>query len=350
MKAITITLSYAFNYGEWLQMYALQHFLRQNKIETEILSYYPVWSNTSLPIRSLKTLILAILSRKREHGFQKDSASYLDMTAPCHCVEEVTAREQPDVYIAGSDQIWNPNITHGYDDVFYLHFPTTAHKMFYGASIGLDDINEVIVQEMKARIDPNAVISVREQSLCQALLDHTDLQVTCVLDPVFLLNPADYQQIMVPSPHKKYLLIYMMTDNDLCYQVAKRVAKEKNLTVIQVGKIRKRDGVDRTYATLSPTQFLGMVYGADYVVTNSFHGTALSILFRKQFTTIKVRSVQSRITSLLDAMELSQVCIEDIGDFKSEKIDYAAREPVISSAIQASRDFLLRSLEELEKK
>ena len=349
MKAITITLSYAVNYGQWLQMYALYHFLKQNGVEAEILNYHPVWSSNKSSIKSLKDLILSILVKTRVHSFRRDSRAYMDMTSVCHSSEELAAREQPDVYIAGSDQIWNPELTHGYDDVFFLHFPTTAHKMFYGASIGLDDINEKIMQEMRARIDPNAVISVREQSLCKELQDHTDFQVTHVLDPVFLLEPSDYQQIMVPSPHKHYLLLYMMSDNEVCYQAAKKVAREKNLTVIQIGKIRKRDGVDKVYATMSPTKFLGMLYGADYIVTNSFHGTALSILFRKQFTTVKVQSVQSRITSLLHTMNLSRVCIEDMNNFRTSDIDYAAHEPIISSAVNASRNFLLHSLEELER-
>lgn len=331
-------------------MYALQQFLKRNHFETAILNYQPGWKDKKLPITSVQNLVISALREKRAYKFRKDSGKYLQMTPACRSAGELAKQTQPDAYIAGSDQIWNPKLTHGYDDVFYLNFSTTAHKMFYGASIGLDGINEKIIQEMEARIDPNAIISVREQSLYQVLCNRTNLRVTHVLDPVFLLDSTEYQQIMVPSPHKKYLLIYTMEDNDLCYQVAKRVAKEKNLVVIQVGKIRKRDGVDKTYATLSPTEFLGMVYGADYIVTNSFHGTALSILLRKQFTTVKVKSVQSRITSLLDTMELPRVCIEDMKDFKPEEIDYAVHGPVISSAIQASRDFLLHSLKELEKK
>ena len=349
MNAITITLSYAYNYGQWLQMYALHQFLKQNHIETSILNYQPLWNNTSLQIKSVRQVIIALLRHIRENKFKKDSRKYLQMTSICRSAEELSRREQPDVYIAGSDQIWNPSITCGYDDIFYLHFPTTANKMFYGASIGLDNISEDTVQKMVARIDCNAIISVREQSLCNILQNDTGLQISHVLDPVFLLNPQDYKKIIAPSKHCDYLLLYLMADDEKCYKLAKKIAREKKLKVIQVGKFKKRDGVDKAYATLSPTEFLGLLFAADYIVTNSFHGTAFAILFRKQFTTVEIEAVQSRITSLLNTMQLSHRCIVDVDHYQLEEINYGLYEQAISSAVQTSRQFLLDSLEDLRK-
>lgn len=345
LKIIIVTFNCAYNYGAWLQMYALQKFLKKNHFETEILNYRPAWKDNVPTTKSVKRLIIDAINKMREHKFRKDSRRYLQMTPICQSVGDLAKWKQPDVYIAGSDQIWNPKLTHGFDDIFYLNFSTSARKLFYAASVGFDNINENMLRKMEAKIDLNAIISVRERLLYQVLHDNTSLHVTHVLDPVFLLEPSDYKQLMVPSPYKNYLLLYLVEDNENCYKLAKKIAQEKKLKVIQVGKIRKMDGIEKTYATLSPTEFLGMVYGADYIVTNSFHGTALSIFFRKQFATIPVSVYQSRIASLLATMELEDVLVENMSTFCLKEIDYAAHEQVISDVIQNSKNFLLCSLE-----
>lgn len=95
-------------------MYALQRFLKQNHFETVILNYQPIWKDGTPQITSVRELIVGVIMEKRAHKFRKDSAKHLQMTPVCRSVGELIEQKQPETYIAGSDQIWNPKLTHGY--------------------------------------------------------------------------------------------------------------------------------------------------------------------------------------------------------------------------------------------
>ena len=321
-KIKIITIHFGTNHGSVLQSYALSNYLKNAGHDVQIIDYVPerynVWK--SLLLRKRKQYPLPIIMayypfavmrgykvRKLFDRFLKNS---LNLTKRYSSKEELH-NDPPlaDIYITGSDQVWNNDYNGDNDYSYYLDFvPENTKKFAYAASFGKDFIeHEDYLSKIKPMLSTFDRISVREKD-AQCILSQMDISSVHVVDPVFLLSKQQWREFAtVYERGNPYILVYVMDGiyNELLEYAQK--LKEQTGKMIYVVAFKKINDVriDKCFYLTTPKDFIGLLDNADVVITNSFHGTAFSILFQKRFITIGKEKYNSRMRSLLGALDLN---------------------------------------------
>ena len=357
-----------YNYGAALQAYALQQYLLDRGHDTELLNYQPEyltrkynykWVNPESKMsRYMATRfiyrILKFLQRqttlKRKKAFDVFIKDRLKQTSIYTNSEQV--RNNPpnaDAYIVGSDQIWNTFYETGRDGVFYLDFVKKARKISYAASFSYVEIEEQLKPQLKTWLSDFNAISVREFHGID-ILKELGLDGTWVLDPVFMLKEEKWKQIMSPFiKEEKYLLVYDFEGNDEIKSFAKKYANHFGLKIYSINDTYPRLYADRNFSSAGPSEFLSLIYYCEAFVSNSFHGTAFSIIFNKPvFVFNRHRhKVNSRMESLMTLFELKDCILEKGYDFESainRKWNFERINRTKEKTIAGSIEFLNNSL------
>ncbi|PYG87800.1 polysaccharide pyruvyl transferase [Ruminiclostridium sufflavum DSM 19573] len=356
MKALILTYHYLDNYGAVLQAFALQRYLSQSGIDAKILDYRPglygfgdytfLLKDARLPAKFKKFIygnIKALLSIKRKKNFRLFSEKYLNRTEKKYRDVNSLEKSAPyaDIYITGSDQVWNDDILGLCEGYFLTFVKNESLKASYAASIGKDTISPAYAERLKKYLDSFDFISVREEA-AKAALENAGLKaVLTVLDPVFLLGPEAYEDLMTKPAIDDYVFIYCFDSNEQCYSLAKILAERNHLKTISFSGWFNKFHTDYFVNTASPAEFLSYLRNAEYVVTNSFHGTAFSILFEKEFYSVPPVSRVSRIESLLYAVNLQDRMLHNNEKLEAiEAIDYQAVKGYLSQGIEKSKAYL----------
>ena len=339
MKIKTLTTYDVYNYGASLQAYALQTYLTNLGNDVEIINYQPEyltrkynykWVNpesrmshnvvTRSAYRIMKYLQRqTTLGRKRKfdefnHKILKETKhKYLTYSELCQNPPEA------DLYIAGSDQIWNVFYETGRDPAFYFDFVKEGTKVSYAASFSYLNIDNENLERIKKSLSTFKAVSVREYQGLE-ILNKIGIQGTWVLDPVFLLSVDKWKTLM--SDFKKtepYLLIYDFEGNSLLKKFAKNYAKHKKLKIYSITDTYPKLYADKNFNNAGPREFLSLIYNCDAFISNSFHGTAFSIMFHKPvFVFNRHRhKVNSRMQSLMKQFDLEKCIINDISESKN---------------------------------
>ena len=343
MKIITVTFNKAINYGATLQEYALFTALKKMKHDVKILNYkdeniedfYKIFnfnkSNFTGFIKSFfRSIFYYPINKKRILNFKKFD-SIMEFTKEYKEINEQTIlNEDCDVLIAGSDQIWNVDITNGLQDVYTLNFGSKEiNRISYAASIGNNCIKEEYIEQFKNKLSNFNYISVREKTALKEISKIVnDKQIIVTLDPTLLITKNDWKNVMSKNEYKeKYILAYVVEDNPEYYNVVNYLSNLTGLKVIHFEhkKINKKNNkiqnvLDYKHCS-GPSEFLSLIFNADYVVTTSFHATVFSIIFEKSFWTIPHKKTGSRVIDLLNNFELNNRIINDIEQFKEKKYD-----------------------------
>lgn len=324
MKKIGIFTFFQTNYGAVLQAYALQHYLElQPDTQVEIVDFtttnhlkahkifqkqktnnpfkiFYYYYSTFLFIRQLKRRI------KRTIEFKK---KYLNLTQRYSSVEEVLKNHPiEDLYITGSDQVFNPNAR--YVPVYFLNFDKgIGKKAAYAPSFGISLFDDKITEKISTYIKDFDFLSCREPAGAEYLTSITGKNVPLVVDPVLLHSSEEWAKIAVsPNLKKEYIFVYELNGAERLIQIAKDIQKNTGLTIVCLtGKRMKRYSVDKQFYDAGPAEFVGWIKDASYVVTDSFHGTVFSLIFKKQFFSfIAVERTSSRITNILNKTNLKE--------------------------------------------
>lgn len=223
------------------------------------------------------------------------------------------------VYLAGSDQIWNPDVC---NSIYFLDFAKKKRCISYAASMGNTKICQDKISFFKEKLNNFEFISVREQECAKVLSPCTNKDISVNIDPTFLVNTDLWSSIGKSYKIKKpYILLYMLYWNN---SYKKQIIALKKRTGLPVYAICT--GVSHVYADkhlfdVGVEEFLWLVENAEYVITSSFHGVAFSILFRKKFTPIINPKLPSRIENLLDILEVPYVSISELDKTTEFKYD-----------------------------
>ena len=189
-------------------------------------------------------------------------------------------------------------------------------------------------------------MSVREEAAIPYVKRFCKGEVTAVLDPVFFL-PKETWQKMERAPEKKgYIFVYITEKNQELTDYVKKLSKETGLPVIETrtGRLGADDSFQVDYTT-GPAEFLGYIHHADYVVTNSFHGIAFSIIFRKRFLAFLHRSLGARIRNILKLHGLEgRICEEGNEPEMEGGVDWDAVAARTEELTRDSGRFLLEHL------
>jgi len=300
MKICTITCQNAYNYGARLQTFALAHFLQQQGHEVEVIDYRPDYMRNTvqlffwpgLSLRQWGKLILQFPARlrdkRRQPYFDHFSRTYIPLTRRIYwSIDELRAHApQADLYIAGSDQIWNTTFRNGTDPGYYLDFgDDSVRRISYAASFATPDIipsAREFVQFHLARLD---AISVREHSAL-AILQSLGFTGTEVVDPVFLLSRSEWEELADDTGRgEKYVLVYDFMNSPSLRREAERIARERHLKIYSIGN-KRLHYCHRNFIYAGPQTFLGLIKNASYVVSNSFHGTAFAMIFSVPYSIV----------------------------------------------------------------
>lgn len=295
-KVGIITFHTALNYGAVLQTYALQTFLTEHRISNVILDYHcpyldvcykPFYVSDGKVLNSLvRGVLFGRTILKKRKVFQSFVSEKLVLSKKYLTNEEIEqVREQYRYFITGSDQVWSP-ISAGFDETYFLPFARDNQKHSYAASIGTANLTEDQILEFRRRLKGFKQISVRESSACR-LIEQIDesKQIYIHVDPTLLLSQIQWNQLTQgPGKQEPYLLLFNVEKpiNDVAY--AKKLARERGLKLVYINErtVIKDKKIEYIKAP-SPEQFLTLFANASVVVTNSFHGTVFSVIFKREF-------------------------------------------------------------------
>ena len=321
MKQIGIITHYygSKNYGGVLQSYALCQFLKNQGFDAEQIQFDKDKGESikrrlgkayrytlSIP-RRIKYRRLYKEIRGREVKF----AAFRD-GAICHSKEVFTQdslnrlAKEYQLYITGSDQVWHPNAV---CDAYLLDFGIEGiKKMSYAASIAKDTLSAEESGRYKKAFKDYAAISVREKSAVELLRPITPVEIQWVVDPVFLLRREEWKSLVGSKcDSERYALYYFLGNDSTERKIAKEYAKCKNLKMKVMpflnGEISEDDldYGDERIINASPSEFVQLIQNAEIVFTDSFHATAFSLLFERQFYVFD-RSFQSSMGSRIESL------------------------------------------------
>ena len=315
-----LTFQRAINYGAALQAYAMKETV-SSFADAEMIDYHsPFIKNATYAAETnkLKKLLKKLYFHTRDLKFKK---FVNEMVSKAKYNKETLPLSHYDKIIVGSDQVWNYSCS-GRDDTFLL--PDFKHKKYsYAASFGTPTLEESLVPVYKNALSQYNYISVREktgQTICNQQLD---LQAEVVLDPTLLLSKNDWQQKLRLKPSKqKYILVYAMCISDEMKAAAEKISKALHLPIYTISiNARNRFGT-KSFQSAGPKDFVNLFYNADFVITDSFHGTAFSVNFNKPFYSFIYTNLSSRISDLLGTLGISERLNPSLDDVNASPIDF----------------------------
>lgn len=362
MKIRTITCHDCYNFGASLQAFALQKYLESQGHNVGIIDYKPDYLSRHFKLSIIanpiydrpvfrQMYLLAklpgrILALRQKKMFDDFTSKYLKLTKRYNSYEDLKAdAPDADIYIAGSDQIWNTLFNNGRDPAFYLDFGKASTKRIsYAASFATKEIvpeyRQFVSQELK-NLD---AVSIREKISLPLLRELGRVDGVAVCDPVFLLSEIEWNQISQRGKSinltKKYILVYLTDRSDTIMDIARRLSKDTGWEIVLVGCPSKRYR-HRYIPNIGPLEFVFLISKASFVISNSFHATAFSLIFKKNFCVVnRTEGINERMKSILDEFGLSHRIVSGYNSALLQGVDYNAILHRLDSMIIKSKEWL----------
>lgn len=323
------------NYGSLLQAYALQKKLINLGIEVDVIDYQCDYVKRPYTLSSLRKKglvgyafgVIGPISRIPRYKNFKKFRKNLVLSSSVNKKTIHNLGDAYDLYLTGSDVVWNHKVT-DMDPNYFLGFVKNCEKKgSYAASFGFKEIPKELIDRYYDLLKDFKYFHLREDVGVQIISDLLNRQAHAVLDPTLLLTKNEWSEIARNYEMKKdYILVYQLAPSKTLVEFTERLAKEKKLKIkyisFPMGKLVKCS----LGLTEGPSEWVGLIKHAKYVVSDSFHGTAFSIIFNKQFFTEIApyrKEFGSRIENILNMFNLSDRLIID-GDNKyvDNNIDY----------------------------
>lgn len=361
MKIGILTYHRAENYGALLQAYALRTYLAGVGHDVDFVDYWPDYHRRFFELfswrkfreSSLKgkmvllyyTLFWHQARRRRQKNLQAFMHEELGLPLEARYHSDQDVVKDFDMVFYGSDQIWRHQRMPSHPGFDYWYFGSDnvqARKIAYAASMGTIDVKKDEKEVLRRHLLGFEAISVREDSL-KEWLTSLGIQAQMVCDPVFLLGKEAWRRLANKASkqpaYQHYILIYNLLGQTSTIHFAERLSKEKNLPIVEVNKKYVPFTGGRRYCRTARVEyFLSLLAHADYVVSNSFHGVALSLIFQKQFFAVGMGSRAGRVTSLLNSLRIPGRHTDVWRDVPP--IDYTVVTPLLSDMARRSSAFI----------
>lgn len=377
MKIGIITIHNSPSYGACLQSYALYQYISMlPDTECEIIDLHRPYQEDYIPSKKYKvyssrkqsligTLInfmKDLLGRKKNQYFSPVSVrkfakfnATIKMSRPYFGIDDLYANPPLyDIYITGSDQVWNPEQPYCMEPYFLTFAPEGKKRISYAASIGVTSLPDEVKKWYKKWLAHYNAISIREEQGKRLLESFVNNSIVKVADPTFLLDVERWKSLsIVPDAKKHYILLFTLDQKPELLTYAKRLSRESGLLLYNLAQIQPdSDGTYIAVTDAGPREFLGYIAHADLVITDSFHCTAFSIIMgTKNFYTYvaPLNQRRSRIVDLLDLYGLSSHLLNtDFNDsynkLCSNSINRTEVLEILQSEQKYSRDFLLKQI------
>ena len=360
-----ITFHRSHNYGAALQAFALLTTLKKMGHNAEIIDYWPKYRigeyalfnmpNKPTIKNVIKSIILIFFRWKANSKFKRFIKYHLNIRGNSFHLGADTL-DKYDVVVCGSDQIWRYNFRgmYGFDDFYFAKYPLNKKvvKISYAPSIGDQDIEENAKKSFSELLENFDSISVREDSLSELVKTLTTKPVVKVLDPVFLLTAPEWRKMVKSKPRKKkYLLFYQLLQNAEARDLAKKIAKERNLEIVQINGLYRNAnpfGLGTMKLSAGPLDFISLVASADYIVSTSYHGVAFAIIFQKPFAALGFKNNSSRTRSLVKTLNIEECFVQENLPNYCVDVDYTLVNIKLNELIKDSLSFLDHNVSKLE--
>lgn len=376
MKIGIITFHFAHNQGAVLQCYALQKAMKKLGHEPKVIDYCPEYH--TVRYSAVKNpFFSAIQYYKREKSFKFFSRVYHSAGNFVKCVKSnvkqtyksrelafnqfinknlnltdkyktiKSLRKNPpdcDAYVSGSDQLWNPELVNGsFDPAYFLDFGSDKiKKITYAVSLK-ETYTEKEKQNLKELCRNLDEISIREENApAREVLDG---KYTVCIDPTLLFNGEDYEEIISEKAEEvPYIFVYGFQSSEGIAEAISIISKELGIKIINGSPERVKFKNSENVMDYSPDMFLSYIKNAEFVITNSFHGTAFSIIFKKKFVTVAHTTRGKRMIELLEKIGLSERLWKGPEtDWRSE-IDYTEADKKRDELKEQAFDYLKKNL------
>ncbi len=310
MKKIGI-ISYFnyYNYGSMLQGYALQKYISgmSSDVDCEIINYRNQATGKASKLELLKIRLKRItfyithlkeiriraryatkmtIRNAKFDSFLKD---YTCVTDTLYRTKQQLKDKPPvyDLYVTGSDQTWSPKVSGGYQTTpMFLDFAIEgSRKAAYAPCVGVNSFTDVQKEFLKNKLEEYSLISCREVKGAKLLSDITGNDVPAVVDPTLLLTGDQWREVMNPSTVKKpYIFCYFLGDRQYYRDFAYHLSQQTGLPVYYIPvNWKEYSDEDNRIWDAGPREFVGLIEGAEFVCTDSFHGVAFSSNLNKNF-------------------------------------------------------------------
>lgn len=369
MRVGIITYHSAYNFGSVLQAYATQQIVNKIGCKAEIINYRMDSQKEFYAyihhVNNFKSFIKYMMTfgkrkalKRRAIRFEEFIKENLNLTDEFSGPEEAYVYSETfDIYISGSDQIWNKhsnelkNVDLKYMDPYFLTF-TKKHKISYASSVVNMTDSELLYVAKK--IKDFSHISCREQDSADKIAKLINRNVETVLDPTLLLSNFDWEKIMCRTKieGKPYLLLYTLATNNHLLKIlgeAKKKAREYDLQLVVLAPLAT--AAPNIYRVkfirdAGPKEFMRLVYDSKYIITDSYHGTLFSINFQKQFFSMNsLEKSDNRVYQILDRLNLRSRIINYIMDANfTHELDYSKPMYKLEEYKNESISYLRRSL------
>ncbi len=342
------------NFGSMLQCYALQQVLDKLGVDNVVVDYCNdalLTKDINDPLKNMRdSRLLSRLGcrlsypqiRKANKKFEAFWSEHYRKTDKAYTSQNFNELEL-DGYICGSDTIWDVDESEGFDRGFFADFDCMRgkHNISYSASIGNRAFVESDRSELTRMLKNFRHIALRETNNMGIIDTCTDLPITGTIDPTLLLDRSDYESIVKEvKQDKPYILLYSREYNAEMVKFADKLAKKHKLKVIEISlriqnfykhKMAYNTGVD---------EFLGLVKNAEYVVTNSYHGSIFAMQFSRELYVFSRSGCSNKIKVLIEMAGLESRMLTSSDSEEQDKIDYNK----VWSRILAERDRSLQYL------
>ncbi|MDP2548523.1 MULTISPECIES: polysaccharide pyruvyl transferase family protein [unclassified Oceanobacter] len=372
-----LTFHFSDNYGALFQAYALKRWFDQRGDEAYFIEYHPeyveaggnIGLNDLFSKAALKVIFLKVAKVYQKlispDGFSDSMddfrLKYLGINDNAakgigDALKDTRLRDT-DMIVCGSDQIWNPSAHYGVDSVYFLDFlqGSKVRRIAYAPSFGsnvLDDQHSESVGDLISKLD---AVSIREESGAAIIEKIANIQVPVVPDPTLL--PVDFTPILekYPENYGNYCFCYYLRSSVGVKETANYLKTTEKMRIICPNNPHRRWKEVGETVYPSPGQWLGLLKDSSIVVTNSFHGVALSIVNQKKFVYVALRGnkkkMNARAFNLLKMTGLEERIVNEFCDIEkvlSTPIDWKKSEKLIVDMQKKGVNFLEEQVKMVE--
>ena len=362
MKIGILTFHYANNYGAVLQAYGLQEVLKSMGHQVEFVDYRNNLIEKRMNYFSLKyhspfRVCIRLLRNfkdlsRRQKVFNEFRNKYLKVSSSVS--SKTLSSTDYGMFVVGSDQVWNPNLTNGLDSVYWGDCSGNIPTIAYAASsndlfsLSLDEI-----QQIRKYAKNFAALGVRENRLRDFFEQKFNIHASVVLDPTLLAGHEIFDKITDTALfNEPYLLVYCVENESIQLRdIALKIAHEKKLKLVVISsgvRTDKHFWKDATIITPTISQYLSLIKYANLVVSLSFHGTVFSIIFKKEFYSVKGGNM-ARVETLLKPLGLMDRIISDVSTIDDVPINYNSVDDMLRNMQDESLKFLLDGLKDISE-
>lgn len=377
MKKVGLITYYGENYGGMLQAYALQRHVRDLGYDCGIIDNSFLYTGSGRGGKAILRKLGVVLKNpvdymrrrnqmRRSAGQRAQKSARFAQFAQAHLrvdptgftsyEQYVQTPPEYDIYLCGSDQIWNPNLYS--DNGFYFagFAPENKRKLAYASSIGVSSVTAEQAAFMKPFLERLDVISTRETDGTRIVEEITGKPARTVIDPTLLLNTQQWSEVAAPRMvEEPYVFCYFFGERDYYEQVKETVKKLTGLKLVSIPYVARElsDNNEKIYDA-GPAEFVSLIQHASLVLTDSFHATVFSLNFKTPFLTLcrfaknDPKGMNSRLNTILSAVGLEERLMDEhdcVNEQLLQPMDFTEAHRLLQQLRDADNSFLKDMLE-----